>query len=121
LADRVVLTSDNPRSEDPLAIIAEVRGGIPAAAAGSVAVEPDRRRAIALAAGQAEPGDLVLVAGKGHETTQTIGGKALPFDDRAVARAALADLGYAGPSESRESGESSESGKPGEPGWGAAG
>jgi UDP-N-acetylmuramoyl-L-alanyl-D-glutamate--2,6-diaminopimelate ligase len=95
LADRVVLTSDNPRSEDPLAIIDEIRAGIPPSGAlAEVVVEPDRRRAITLALGGAEPGDLVLVAGKGHETTQMIGPRVLPFDDRAVAREALAEIGY---------------------------
>jgi UDP-N-acetylmuramoyl-L-alanyl-D-glutamate--2,6-diaminopimelate ligase len=100
LADRVVLTSDNPRSEDPLAIIDEIRAGIPPAdarapgAPAEVVVEPDRRRAIALALGGAEPGDLVLVAGKGHEATQVIGLRMLPFDDRAVAREVLREIGY---------------------------
>ena len=95
LADRVVLTSDNPRSEDPLAIIDEIRAGIPPSGApAEVVVEPDRRQAIALALGGAEPGDLVLVAGKGHETTQVIGLQMLPFDDRAVAREVLAETGY---------------------------
>ncbi len=87
LADVAVLTSDNPRSEDPLAIIAEVRAG----AASAVVVEPDRRAAIALALGTARPGDVVVIAGKGHETGQTLaGGRVVPFDDRAVAREELA-------------------------------
>jgi UDP-N-acetylmuramoyl-L-alanyl-D-glutamate--2,6-diaminopimelate ligase len=94
LADRVVLTSDNPRSEDPQAILDEIRAGIPTGAAAEVVVEPDRRRAIAAALGAAEPGDLVLVAGKGHETTQTVGERVLPFDDRAVSREVLAAIGY---------------------------
>jgi UDP-N-acetylmuramoyl-L-alanyl-D-glutamate--2,6-diaminopimelate ligase len=84
LADLVVLTSDNPRSEEPGRIIDEIRAGVPAGA--DVLVEPDRRAAIALAVGRARPGDLVLVAGKGHEDTQTAGGVAVPFDDRVVAR-----------------------------------
>jgi UDP-N-acetylmuramoyl-L-alanyl-D-glutamate--2,6-diaminopimelate ligase len=97
LADRVVLTSDNPRSEDPLAIIDEIRAGIrgPATPA-EVVVEPDRRRAIARAVGDAGPGDLVLVAGKGHETLQYVGLRVLRFDDRAVARDVLAGIGYGG-------------------------
>lgn len=83
-ADRVVITSDNPRSEDPLAIIAAVAGGVPE---GTWCVrEPDRRKAIALALGQAEKGDVVVVAGKGHETTQEIAGVKHPFDDREVVR-----------------------------------
>ncbi|MGH9112863.1 MAG: glutamate ligase domain-containing protein, partial [Acidimicrobiales bacterium] len=91
LADRVVVTSDNPRSEDPQAIVDEVRAGVPPGA-GPIAVEVDRRRAIELALGEARAGDVVVIAGKGHETTQTIGGTVLPFDDREVARAALAAL-----------------------------
>jgi UDP-N-acetylmuramoyl-L-alanyl-D-glutamate--2,6-diaminopimelate ligase len=90
LADLVVLTSDNPRSEEPARIIDEIRAGVPAGA--DVLVEPDRRAAIALAVGQARPGDLVLIAGKGHEATQTAGGAAVPFDDRAVAREAILQI-----------------------------
>jgi UDP-N-acetylmuramoyl-L-alanyl-D-glutamate--2,6-diaminopimelate ligase len=90
LADGVILTSDNPRSEDPLAIIDEVRTGI--ASGSGTAIEPDRRRAIERAVAEAAAGDVVLIAGKGHETTQTIGDTVLPFDDREVARAALAAL-----------------------------
>jgi UDP-N-acetylmuramoyl-L-alanyl-D-glutamate--2,6-diaminopimelate ligase len=92
LADHVVLTSDNPRSEDPAAILAEIAAGIPARAAPRVRTEPDRRRAIALAVGAARPGGVVVIAGKGHETTQTVGDTILPFDDRVVAREALAHL-----------------------------
>jgi UDP-N-acetylmuramoyl-L-alanyl-D-glutamate--2,6-diaminopimelate ligase len=92
LADQMVLTSDNPRSEDPLAIIAEVRAGIPEGT--ELVVEPDRRRAIEIAVGGAAPGDVVLIAGKGHEQTQTIGDQVLPFDDREEARRALASLGH---------------------------
>jgi UDP-N-acetylmuramoyl-L-alanyl-D-glutamate--2,6-diaminopimelate ligase len=88
LADRVVITSDNPRSEDPLAIIAAVEAGVPPGS--SVATEPDRRRAIEAAVAAAGPGDVVLIAGKGHETTQTAGDRTVPFDDRVEARAALA-------------------------------
>jgi UDP-N-acetylmuramoyl-L-alanyl-D-glutamate--2,6-diaminopimelate ligase len=88
LADQVVLTSDNPRSEDPMAIIDDVRAGIPEGA--PLVVEPDRRRAIERAVADARPGDVVLIAGKGHEQTQTIGRRVLPFDDRQVAREALA-------------------------------
>src|SRR5205085_6969269 len=87
LADLAVLTSDNPRSEDPAAIIEEVRAG----ASDEVVVEPDRRAAIALALAEARPGDVVVLAGKGHETTQTFaGGQSIDFDDRAVAREELA-------------------------------
>ena len=92
LADDVILTSDNPRSEDPRAIIDDIRAGIPAGTGATVAVEPDRRRAIEQALAEARPGDVVVIAGKGHETTQTIGETVRPFDDREVARAALAAL-----------------------------
>jgi UDP-N-acetylmuramoyl-L-alanyl-D-glutamate--2,6-diaminopimelate ligase len=88
-ADRVVLTSDNPRSEDPLAIIEAIRGG----AAGRCEVEPDRRRAIETAISQAAREDMVLIAGRGHEDYQEIAGKRLPFSDAAVARAAIAQRG----------------------------
>ncbi len=81
-SDVVVLTSDNPRSEDPLAILAEIAGGIE----GACEVEPDRALAIARALALAGPGDCVLIAGKGHESTQTIGAITLPFDDAQVAR-----------------------------------
>jgi UDP-N-acetylmuramoyl-L-alanyl-D-glutamate--2,6-diaminopimelate ligase len=87
-SDVVVVTSDNPRSEDPLAIIEEVLPGLSGTPA-QVIVEPDRRRAIALAIAEARPGDLVLLAGKGHEKTQTIGAQSIPFDDVAIAREIL--------------------------------
>jgi UDP-N-acetylmuramoyl-L-alanyl-D-glutamate--2,6-diaminopimelate ligase len=85
-ADRVFVTSDNPRSEDPQAIISAVLSGVTQDARGRVAVEADRATAIALAIDAAAPGDVVLVAGKGHETTQTIGDRVVPFDDREVVR-----------------------------------
>ena len=89
LADVVVLTSDNPRSEDPLAIISEIRSGLVAGA--EVVVEPDRAEAVRLAVGRAGPGDVVLLAGKGHEATQTTGATTVPFDDRVEGAAALAE------------------------------
>lgn len=90
-ADRVVVTSDNPRAEDPASIITEILGGVPEGAAGAAVVaESDRRRAIELALGDARPGDVVLIAGKGHEATQIVGDRQLPFDDREVAGRALA-------------------------------
>ena len=88
LADVVVLTSDNPRSEDPMSIIEEIRAGTTGSA--YVITEPDRRAAIELALRRATAGDVVVVAGKGHETTQTIGDTVLPFDDRVVVREVLA-------------------------------
>ncbi len=81
-ADHAVVTSDNPRKEDPLAIIDDIVGGMEGAA--SFEVEPDRRRAIAAAIAWARPGDVVLVAGKGHEDYQLVGDKVLSFDDRKV-------------------------------------
>ncbi|HWH36033.1 MAG TPA: UDP-N-acetylmuramoyl-L-alanyl-D-glutamate--2,6-diaminopimelate ligase [Acidimicrobiales bacterium] len=92
MADVVVVTSDNARAEDPAAVIAEVVAG--ARGPGEVSVEPDRRQAIALAVGAARPGDVVLVAGKGHETTQTVGGRQVDFDDREVVGQALVALGF---------------------------
>jgi UDP-N-acetylmuramoyl-L-alanyl-D-glutamate--2,6-diaminopimelate ligase len=88
LADRVIVTSDNPRSEDPLAIIAEIVAGI----RGEHEVESDRRRAIERAVEQAGPGDVVVIAGKGHERGQEAGGRVTPFDDREVAGEALRAL-----------------------------
>ena len=87
-SDIVVLTSDNPRREDAVAIIDEVLPGLSGAPA-NVIVEPDRRHAIELAIAQAHPGDLVLLAGKGHEKTQTIGDRVIPFDDVAIAQQVL--------------------------------
>lgn len=84
LADRVVVTSDNPRSEDPMKIIENILSGIEGRA--GVEVEPDRRKAIELALAGAADGDVVLVCGKGHETTQEIAGVKHPFDDREVVR-----------------------------------
>lgn len=89
LADLVVVTSDNPRDEDPAAIIDQILAGVGERDRQRVEIEPDRAAAIELAISLAEPGDLVIVAGKGHETTQTIGDQVIPFDDRAVARTIL--------------------------------
>jgi UDP-N-acetylmuramoyl-L-alanyl-D-glutamate--2,6-diaminopimelate ligase len=88
LADVAIVTSDNPRSEDPMAIIGAVLLGLADQPAESL-VEPDRRRAIALALERARPGDVVLLAGKGHEREQEIGGQRLAFDDAEVARELL--------------------------------
>ena len=84
-ADLAIVTSDNPRSEDPLAIIQDVLQG----SGMDVEIDPDRRSAIHRAIGIAEPGDVVVIAGKGHEQGQDIGGAVQPFDDRDVAREAL--------------------------------
>jgi UDP-N-acetylmuramoyl-L-alanyl-D-glutamate--2,6-diaminopimelate ligase len=92
LSDLAIVTSDNPRSEDPEAIVAEVLAGVEDRA--GVEVEVDRRAAIALAFGRAEPGDTVVIAGKGHEQGQEFeGGRKIPFDDRDVAREELRKLG----------------------------
>jgi UDP-N-acetylmuramyl-tripeptide synthetase len=90
LADVVVLTSDNPRGEDPMAIIEEAAAG--ADPSGTLVIEPDREQAIALALQRAADGDLVVVAGKGHETGQVIGDRLIPFDDRDVARRLLTGI-----------------------------
>ncbi|HTV00102.1 MAG TPA: UDP-N-acetylmuramoyl-L-alanyl-D-glutamate--2,6-diaminopimelate ligase [Luteitalea sp.] len=109
LSDLVILTSDNPRSEDPAAIIEDIKRGlvpperptrhaghnVPAVQATPWKAIVDREEAIVRAVVDAEPGDLVLVAGKGHESTQTIGERVLPFDDAKVARAALRRRGGA--------------------------
>jgi UDP-N-acetylmuramoyl-L-alanyl-D-glutamate--2,6-diaminopimelate ligase len=84
-ADVAILTSDNPRSEDPLEILRQMATGAP----GDAVVESDRRAAIRLAVRQARPGDAVVVAGKGHETGQEVDGVVTPFDDRVVLREAL--------------------------------
>ena len=84
-ADRLVVTSDNPRGEEPMSIIRQILAGIDGANE-SVAVEPDRAKAIAYALCNAGAGDVVVVAGKGHETTQEIAGVRYPFDDREVIR-----------------------------------
>jgi len=88
LADLAIVTSDNPRSEDPIAIIEDVLQG----AGLEVEIDPDRRTAIERAIRLAEPGDVVVIAGKGHEAGQEIGGIVHPFDDREVVRAALQRL-----------------------------
>jgi len=94
-SDFVVVTSDNPRSEDPEAIIAEILPGI-AATGVRYLVEPDRASAIALALAESKPGDVVLIAGKGHENEQILRGGTISFDDTQVALSALRSLGYGG-------------------------
>jgi UDP-N-acetylmuramoyl-L-alanyl-D-glutamate--2,6-diaminopimelate ligase len=88
-----VVTSDNPRSERPQAIIEEILAGVPADAPAELRVEADRAAAIALAISAARPSDTVMIAGKGHEQGQEFeGGRKIPFDDREVARAELRRL-----------------------------
>ena len=91
LADLTIVTSDNPRSEDPEAIIDEILAGV----AGEVEVEPDRAHAIAQAIERAQEGDVVVIAGKGHEQGQELADRTIPFDDREVARETLRRLGAA--------------------------
>jgi UDP-N-acetylmuramoyl-L-alanyl-D-glutamate--2,6-diaminopimelate ligase len=92
-SDFVVLTSDNPRSEDPLTIINDAVVGLQKTGV-TYRVEVDRRKAIALAIREAQPGDLVLLAGKGHEKVQVTRDGSIPFDDVQVAREALHATGF---------------------------
>nr|WP_277998830.1 UDP-N-acetylmuramoyl-L-alanyl-D-glutamate--2,6-diaminopimelate ligase [Moorella sulfitireducens] len=96
LSDYCIITSDNPRDEDPEAIIAEILPGVKEVPGARYQVVADRRRAIAAALARAGRGDMVVIAGKGHETYQIVRGQILPFDDRQVAREELAALGYNG-------------------------
>ena len=89
-ADIVVVTSDNPRHEEPQVIVDDILRGMTER---PFAVELDRQRAIALALDTANDGDVVVIAGKGHETTQQIGDTISPFDDRDVTRSLLRELG----------------------------
>ncbi len=91
MADVVVLTSDNPRGEDPRTIMAEVKAGV--GRPERLVEEPDRATAIALALGEGAPGDVVVVAGKGHESSQQLKDRTIVFDDREVVRSAVARLG----------------------------
>lgn len=100
LADLAVLTNDNPRAEDPLAILSAVQSGaleVSEEQRAHVVVEPDRAAAIELAVARAAPADVLVVAGKGHEQGQEVRGVTRPFDDRAVLRAALTEAGAPGP------------------------
>jgi UDP-N-acetylmuramoyl-L-alanyl-D-glutamate--2,6-diaminopimelate ligase len=94
LADLSVVTSDNPRSEEPLAIIAEIEPGAKAGG-GAYVIEPDRRAAIRYALAEAGVGDVVVIAGKGHESGQEFADRTIPFDDRLVAAEELRALGEA--------------------------
>jgi len=94
-SDFVVATSDNPRSEEPLAILAEIEPGLKSSGV-KYTVEPDRAAAIRLALHEAAPGDVVLIAGKGHEKEQILAGRTIPFDDVQIALSALGEMGYGG-------------------------
>ena len=95
-SDYVIITSDNPRSEDPSAIISDAKPGVEKTHT-EFTIEPDRRKAIESALHKAAPGDIVLLAGKGHEKTQTTREGVIAFDDAEVARELLAQMGYTGP------------------------
>ncbi len=107
LAHRVFVTSDNPRSEDPEEIIKEIEVGVKKVSPGEAvhAKIPERREAIGAALASARGGDLVVIAGKGHETYQILRTRTIPFDDRVVAREALAALGYGAPGGGPASGD----------------
>ena len=90
LAHKLVVTSDNPRTEDPMAIIQDILKGIE----GEALVEPDRREAIRIALRMAQPGDVVLIAGKGHEDYQIVGDEVFPFDDVKVTQEIMKELGW---------------------------
>ncbi len=91
-----ILSSDNPRSEDPLKIISDIIVGLQKTA-GKYLIEPDREKAIGMAMEEARSGDIVLLAGKGHENYQILADRTLEFDDREMARRALRDRGFVGP------------------------
>ncbi len=88
-SDFSIVTSDNPRTEDPVSIISDILPGLEKTGQGRYLTITDRREAIREALARAGTGDLVLIAGKGHETFQLIGGESYPFDDREVARELL--------------------------------
>jgi UDP-N-acetylmuramoyl-L-alanyl-D-glutamate--2,6-diaminopimelate ligase len=96
LSDLTILSSDNPRSEDPLKIIGDIIVGLQKTA-GKYLIEPDREKAVGMALDEAHAGDIVLLAGKGHENYQILADRTLEFDDREVARQALRQRGYMGP------------------------
>jgi UDP-N-acetylmuramoyl-L-alanyl-D-glutamate--2,6-diaminopimelate ligase len=103
LSDLTILSSDNPRSEDPLKIISDIIVGLQKTA-GKYLIEPDREKAIGMAMDEARSGDIVLLAGKGHENYQIIADKTFEFDDREVARRALRERGFEGPRNDQKSG-----------------
>ena len=94
-SDFVIATSDNPRTEEPLAILSEIEPGMKASRA-RYTIEPDRATAIRQALREAKPGDVVLIAGKGHEKVQILGFTTIPFDDVEIALSALREMGYGG-------------------------
>jgi UDP-N-acetylmuramoyl-L-alanyl-D-glutamate--2,6-diaminopimelate ligase len=105
LSDLTILSSDNPRSEDPLKIISDIIVGLQKTA-GKYLIEPDREKAIGMAMEEARSGDIVLLAGKGHENYQILADRTLEFDDREVARRALRERGFEGPQNEERKGDS---------------
>ncbi len=101
LSDLTILTSDNPRQEDPLKIISDIVVGMQKSA-GKYLIEADRSKAIHMAIQEARAGDIVLLAGKGHEDYQVFADRTIHFDDREIARAALSDQGYGEPQTPRQ-------------------
>jgi UDP-N-acetylmuramoyl-L-alanyl-D-glutamate--2,6-diaminopimelate ligase len=93
LSDLTILSSDNPKMEDPLKIITDIIVGLQKTN-GKYLIEPDREKAIGVAMDEARPGDIVLLAGKGHENYQILADRTLEFDDRDMARRALRERGY---------------------------
>jgi UDP-N-acetylmuramoyl-L-alanyl-D-glutamate--2,6-diaminopimelate ligase len=93
LSDLVIITSDNPRTEDPQKIIDDIVSGLPEGS--SYEVEPDRERAIEKAIQASDEGDLIVVAGKGHEDYQILGTRKIHFDDREIVRKLLGDIANA--------------------------
>ncbi len=100
LSDLTILSSDNPRSEDPLKVIGDIIVGLQKTA-GKYLIEPDREKAISMAMKEARSGDIVLLAGKGHENYQILADRTFEFDDREMARRALRELGFEGPRNER--------------------
>jgi UDP-N-acetylmuramoyl-L-alanyl-D-glutamate--2,6-diaminopimelate ligase len=104
LSDLTILSSDNPRGEDPLKIISDIIVGLQKTA-GKYLIEPDREKAIGLAMEEARAGDIVLLAGKGHENYQILAERTLEFDDREEARRALRARGFAVPQNAHGKGQ----------------
>jgi UDP-N-acetylmuramoyl-L-alanyl-D-glutamate--2,6-diaminopimelate ligase len=103
LSDLTILSSDNPRSEDPLKIISDIIVGLQKTG-GKYLIEPDREKAIAMAMDEARSGDIVLLAGKGHENYQILADRTFEFDDREMARRALCERGFEGPQNEQSKG-----------------
>jgi UDP-N-acetylmuramoyl-L-alanyl-D-glutamate--2,6-diaminopimelate ligase len=111
LSDLTILSSDNPRSEDPLKIISDIIVGLQKTA-GKYLIEPDREKAIGIAMDEARSGDIVLLAGKGHENYQILADRTLEFDDREMARRALRERGFEGPRNEQANGGGPLKGEP---------